>query len=54
MKQNNILNKFNNFYQIVCVSLRIAQKIANANHNTKTQATKIASGSIHFVKLAKE
>ena len=30
------------------------QNIANANHNTNTHASKIANGSIHFVKFHKE
>jgi hypothetical protein len=41
-------------YDTTSVTLRIAEKIANANHTTKSQAIKIAIGSIHFVRFAKE
>jgi len=41
-------------YQTVSVTLSIAQKIANANQRTKAPAIRIARGSIHFVKRARE
>gem|GEM_PF-6768353 len=43
-----------NFYPTVCVTFKIAQNIANANHTTNHQATSIAIGSIHLVKLQRE
>jgi hypothetical protein len=38
----------------VLVTCNIAPKIANANQVTNKPASKIASGSIHFVRLARE
>jgi len=39
---------------MLCVTFKIAQTIAYANHVTKIAENKIANGSIHLVKLTNE